>query len=233
MIILGIETATERLGAALRVNGTVFERHLDARTAHCELLTRFIGDLTAEAGINPTDIGFVAVSRGPGSFTGLRIGIATAMGLAYALGIRVCPVDTLAALAVRIPGTALVCPLINAKRGEAYTALYRATDALPETIVPPAAVPVERLIDLLAARNEHVTLTGPAAELFGERIADALGDRVTITTGESALPSAASVATCGEIMARDGLSVNPAAVTPLYLRRSDAELARDQGCRPS
>jgi len=232
MIVLGIDTATERLSAALIRGDAVYERRLDSRSSHCERLTVFIGELIGEAGIIGDDIDLVAVSIGPGSFTGLRIGIATAMGFAYALGIETVGVDTLMGLSFRAaePGS-LVCPLIDARRSEAYTAFYRMTDTVPETVVEPHAVPVAELGASLAVRDEPVTVTGPAAEKFRKRIEAAAGTELRFLPPERARVSSVSVARLGALLSGLGKTVHPAALKPRYLRRSDAELSRKKPSR--
>jgi tRNA threonylcarbamoyladenosine biosynthesis protein TsaB len=214
------------LSAALLVEGTVYERHTDSRSSHCELLTGFIEELAAEADIAFSDIGGIAVSNGPGSFTGLRIGLASAMGLAYGLGIQIAPVGTLTALAwnAAASGT-LVCPLIDAKRSEAYTAIMRSiVDGIPHIVMEPAAVPLDRLAVILRDLREPVVATGPAAERFRDVLENEVPG-IEFVPAEHALPNAVSVARIGEIMFRDGNSIDPSTVSPLYLRRSDAEIA--------
>jgi len=228
MTILGIETATERLGAALVTrDGRLFERHTDSRSSHCELLPGFITELSAESGVPLDRIEGIAVSAGPGSFTGLRIGIATAMGLACGLGIPACGVNTLAALAWNAAGGgALVCPLIDARRAEAYTAVYRIGMGEPETVVEPAAVPIARIAVILAGLGEPVTLTGPAAGTF-RPIIEAAGELpLEFLSAESAKPSAVAIARLGRIIFASGGGGSPASLSPVYLRRSDAELVK-------
>ena len=227
MIMLGIETATDRLGAALIDGDRVFERHTDSRSSHCELLAGFIGDITAEAGIGLTGIGGVAVSSGPGSFTGLRIGIATAMGFAYGLGIKTAGIGTLMALAVNAAEGAIVCPLIDAKRREAYTAVYRIGAGMPETIVEPVALPIPKLGALLSGLGERVMLTGPAGAMFHDQLNDTAGIDFPVITGDASKPSAVSVARLGMLAFLNGDGIDPAHLKPLYLRRSDAEILRD------
>ncbi|MFA6472001.1 MAG: tRNA (adenosine(37)-N6)-threonylcarbamoyltransferase complex dimerization subunit type 1 TsaB [Candidatus Latescibacterota bacterium] len=228
MVILGIETATERLSASLLLDGSaVLERNEDSRSSHCELLAQFVMELAKEAGIGLPEIDCIAVSVGPGSFTGLRIGIATAMGLAFGLGVETCGVSTLAALAFETgcPGK-LVCPLIDAKRSEAYAALYRTGDGFPETVIEPAAIPVTELSALLAGEHEPITITGPGAEKFRPILESAGGKQLTFIDRESAKPSAAAIARLGLLLFKSGESSNPAELKPVYLRRSDAELVK-------
>ena len=232
MIILGIETATERLSAALLVEdkGILIEHHEDSRTTHCELLTKFILDLTEEAGVNVEDIECIAVSTGPGSFTGLRIGISTAMGLAYGIGVKTCGVNTLMGLAwkKREHGF-LVCPVIDAKRSEVYTGLYRMNESdLPEIIHEACVIPVSKLADVISKTGEPITLTGPDAPKFSELLKDTLDGNLEVTISK---PSAEAIAEIGFELYRKNGGVSPIFLEPMYLRRSDAETARDRGCR--
>ena len=229
MIIIGIETATERLSASLLVeNDRIFERHKDSRSSHCELLTGLLLELVNEADVSFEEIDCIAVSVGPGSFTGLRIGIATAMGLAYGLGITACGINTLMGLAWNsIETGALVCPIIDAKRSEVYTALYRTGDNMPQTVIEPVAIPIAKLAEILLKRNEKVTITGPAAEIFRDILKDSPGISASFIPQDSAQPSARSIAELGLINFRLNGGVNPGILKPVYLRRSDAEIARD------
>ena len=228
MNILGIETATERLSAVLLVNGTLYQRNTDSRSSHCELLTGFIMELIEESPISINDIGGIAVSVGPGSFTGLRIGIATAMGLAYGLGIKAAGINTLMGLAWNTAASSpLVCPLIDAKRSQVYTAIYRTTDSLPAVVMEPSAVSMIKLAEILKTLDEPVTITGPFAEQFRKIISGINKTSISFIKSDFAKPSAESIARLGSIIFQRGESVNPAAIKPLYLRRSDAEIARD------
>ncbi|MFC1691976.1 tRNA (adenosine(37)-N6)-threonylcarbamoyltransferase complex dimerization subunit type 1 TsaB [Candidatus Latescibacterota bacterium] len=229
MNILGIETATERLSAALIHNGKVHSRSITSRSSHCELLARYILELVDEAGITATDIQGVSVSLGPGSFTGLRIGIATAMGLAYGLKAEVAGVNTLMAIAWNAskPG-ALVCPLIDARRFEVYSALYRTSEGVPSVIVSPSALTIPKLADTLNSFDEQVLITGPAAEKFKAAIEERTESSVSFITSEKAQPSGVAVAQIGLMMFHTGNSINPVALKPVYLKKSDAEIARDK-----
>ncbi|MBN1293522.1 MAG: tRNA (adenosine(37)-N6)-threonylcarbamoyltransferase complex dimerization subunit type 1 TsaB [Candidatus Latescibacteria bacterium] len=232
MIIIGIETATERLSASIIIEGEKkFELHKDSRSSHCELLTGFIMQLTGNHGVNLKSVDCIAVSTGPGSFTGLRIGIATAMGLAYGLGINTVPVNTLAALVWKTaPVNTLVCPLIDAKRSEVYTGLYRLTDGIPQIICEPAAVPVTKLGEILRSTTEQVTITGPSAEKFHNILINAEMVPISIAPVSKLKPSALAVAELGTLIFRESGGVNPALLQPVYLRRSDAEIARKKQC---
>ena len=126
-MILAIETATEVCAAAL-VNGgrTIAERSVTERNIHSERLLQLIDEILKEADVPPSGLTAVAVSIGPGSFTGLRIGLSTAKGLALALGIPLIPVPTLDAVAeaYRASNGGNFCAMIDAKREESFYAFY-------------------------------------------------------------------------------------------------------------
>ena len=228
MNILGIETATERLSVALLIDSIIYKRGTDSHSSHCELLTGFIRELIEECRITVGDIDGVAVSVGPGSFTGLRIGISTAMGLAYGLGLKAAGINTLAGLAWNAakPGT-LVCPLIDARRSQVYTAVYRLNESIPDVVMKPFAVPLAKLLEILQSLDEPVTVTGPFAEQFRKKLEKNSGTLLSFISPESAKPSAEAIARFGFMMFQRGETVNPAELKPLYLRRSDAEITRD------
>ena len=231
MTILGIESATEYLSAALIRDGLEpLVRSRQSLSSHCELLTGFFTELTEEAGISPNAIEGIAVSTGPGSFTGLRIGIASAMGLAYGLGIRTAPVGTLAALAFAsaAPGS-LVCPVIDAKRSEMYAGLFRLTDGIPDTVIEPSARSLDNLAGLLVKACEPVTITGPAAGLLHNHVSSHTLSSLSFITSPDAVPSAVSVSGLGLCIFEAGGAVEPAMIEPVYIRRSDAEILRDGG----
>ena len=127
MKVLALESATLSGGAAL-VDGErlLGEITLDVAVTHSERLMAAVDRLVAECGFSPRDLDGLAVSIGPGSFTGLRVGLATVKGLALALDLPIAPVPTLDALAARLPfAEAAVCPILDARKGEVYLSLYR------------------------------------------------------------------------------------------------------------
>lgn len=133
MRLLLIETATQVCSVAIADgNGVIAERRSTEPNAHSSQLTPFITQLLEECNLRPADIGGVCVSAGPGSYTGLRIGVSTAKGFCYALGIPLLSVPTLQGMAVQYYAQhpdydGLVCPMIDARRMECYTALFSNT----------------------------------------------------------------------------------------------------------
>jgi len=133
MLILQIETATTCCSAALSENGkTIAVQELNERNIHASSTTLFIEEVMRQAGKAMKDLSAVAVSKGPGSYTGLRIGVSTAKGLCYALDIPLIAVNTLQAMAagmisIKPDENALYCPMIDARRMEVYTGVWDAS----------------------------------------------------------------------------------------------------------
>jgi tRNA threonylcarbamoyladenosine biosynthesis protein TsaB len=222
MRLLALETATLAGGAALLDDGRlVGESRLDIALTHSERLMAVVDRLLQDCGCDVADLDALAVSIGPGSFTGLRVGVATAKGLALALEIEVAPVPTLDALAATLPfADAPVCPLIAARRGEVYCSLYRWTGSRMErqwdylALPPEAAVarldaPVIVLGDGLAACRPYLARLGPGVREAGP---------------VHALPSPAVVGALGHAILAASGGIPAEQLVPLYLRPSEAEL---------
>jgi len=141
-LILQIETATTACSVALTLNGEILAvKELNQRNVHAEVITVFIEEIFAAAGKTYRDVDAIAVSSGPGSYTGLRIGVSTAKGLCYAMDKPLIAVETMQAMADGIAATLadenlLLCPMIDARRMEVYTALF---DAKGNRIKPTSA----------------------------------------------------------------------------------------------
>ena len=126
-LILNIETSENVCSVAISKNGELIAKKEDAEgMSHAKLLAKFVDDILKENKIQPSDLSAVAVSKGPGSYTGLRIGVSFAKGLSYGLNIPLISVGTLEALAnaASKKHNTLICPMIDARRMEVYTALF-------------------------------------------------------------------------------------------------------------
>lgn len=180
MLILQIETATAVCSCSLSLNGEeVAVRELNEANVHIEKLTLLIEEVLSVVGNALEDLDAVAVSMGPGSYTGLRIGVSTAKGLCYALDIPLISVNTLDAMAsgfiekhAQAYGKYLICPMIDARRREVYSAIY--TSDL--TKVEPVAA---RIIDENSFQDVSNTLVlfGDGAEKFTDTF---LGDEKVV-----------------------------------------------------
>jgi tRNA threonylcarbamoyladenosine biosynthesis protein TsaB len=222
MRLLALETATLAGGAALLDDGRlVGESRLNIALTHSERLMAVVDRLLLDCGWDVRSLDALAVSIGPGSFTGLRVGAATVKGLALALEIPVAPVPTLDALAATLPfADAPVCPLLTARRGEVYGSLYRWTGSgmarqWDYLALPPAAAaarldaPVIVLGDGVAACRPHLARLGPGVREAGP---------------VHSLPSPAVVGALGHAILAAGGGIPAERLTPLYLRPSEAEL---------
>lgn len=127
-LILNIETATTNCSVSLGENGrAIFTKEINKGFTHSENLHRFISDVLKETKITPQQLNAIAISKGPGSYTGLRIGVSAAKGLCYALNIPMISINTLhiiSAIAIQKNNADLLCPMLDARRMEVYTALY-------------------------------------------------------------------------------------------------------------
>ncbi len=203
------------------------EMTLNINKTHSERLLPLIDEMLTASGIEREQIGAVAAAAGPGSFTGLRIGVATARALAQGLGIPAVPVCTLEALAEAVITPAiLICPLLDARRNQVYTALYRRSMQPPmglETVIGPAALSLEELVETLKAHKQPVVFLGEGLQSYPAELQKALPGQAVIAPGPFRLCRAALVAICGRRL----LAANPQAdyreLLPYYLRRPEAE----------
>jgi tRNA threonylcarbamoyladenosine biosynthesis protein TsaB len=219
MLVLALDTTTRGGSCALAREGRVL---IERTTESAEYAARLPGDLMAlldHAGVTLAGIDVFAVATGPGSFTGLRIGIATMQGLAFASSRPLIGVSTFDALAHRAnaPRTAT---WIDAWRGEVYAAVYRAGEPVGE----PSVTRPEHAI--AAVRGASTCFIGDGVATYRELIERELGAAATIAD-PVAPPLAGIIAQLASSAARRGESPPPHAIRPIYVRRSDAELVRD------
>lgn len=225
MPILGIETATLVSSVALATADTLLaEITLQTKKTHSELLMPHIAKILDSAGVKKTDLKAIAVSIGPGSFTGLRIGLATAKTLAYALKIPLIGVPTLAAMAYGcpVPGV-ILAPILDAQRGNVYQALFEWKDGRLQEIMPATVMEIDEVLASLAQYNTPVVLMGEAAVLHKEKIKQA-GHPLVIAAPHVIIQRASSVAGLGHRLIKEGVHHDVMALEPLYIRRSEAEV---------
>ena len=223
-MLLALETASETGGVALLDGETVLaERIVGARTPHyaAELLVS-LDAMLAELGRAERDIEALALSVGPGSFTGLRIGLATALGLAFGTERRIVPVPTLAALALgAAPGRAIV-PMLDARKGQVYAGVY--DDAGRPREVDRVVAPLALLREL-AGRGDRAELVflGPGARLYANEIWTVLGGAAEILPAARGEPRPERVGRLGARIRAAGGALEPHRVELRYLRPSQAE----------
>jgi tRNA threonylcarbamoyladenosine biosynthesis protein TsaB len=213
--LLAIETATEACSVALSIDGEVRERFEIAPRRHTELVLPWADELLAEAGIARTQLDAIAVGRGPGAFTGVRLAVALAQGMALALDLPVLPVSTLAVLAwpARVQ-KADVLAAIDARMGEVYLGWFRAAEVGGLHAIGPEWMARPEAVDLDAQSLVGVGSGFAAAE---GALARALLGRL-VACDPLALPHAADLARLGELAFARGEAVAPERVEPAYLR---------------
>lgn len=222
MKVLGIDTSTTLGGVALIDDQILIaETRLNVKVAHSERLMSEVALCVERTGLSLDDIDLFAVAIGPGSFTGLRVGVSTVKGLAYATGKQVAAVSTLEAFAwnaafSRYP----VCPLLDARKKEVYGAVFQWTDSGFVTQIPEGAYPIRSLVEGL---REPTLFLGEGALLYRADIEEVFGNNALFGSPEMMAPSPAHVAHLGLRNARNNRLVDPATLVPLYYRRSEAE----------
>ena len=224
MRILAVDTATEICGVGLSTTGKAQQVELSFSHGgtHAKHLMEGVRSILDLAGISLADVDAYAVTRGPGSFTGLRIGISTVKGMAMAMGKPVAGVSSLAVLAHQAgKSEELICPMLDARRREVYWAVYRWQDdslvaVLPEQVGPPAQV------------GDHITgpcrFIGNGARLYQKEISGHLRHTACWMTGENARIRIGWVARLARRNLLEGISDDIRTFGPVYLRKSDAEL---------
>jgi tRNA threonylcarbamoyladenosine biosynthesis protein TsaB len=234
--ILALDTSTHAGSVAVRRDGLQLAEHVGPdHVPHARRLPGEILDLLRSCGLSLADVSLYAVASGPGAFTGLRIGIATIQGLAFAQGRLVVGVSALEALAyavraeaVRV-GLPLIAAWMDAARGEVFTSLFAAEaedrlSCLDEPAVGSPETTLARWSSLAGTRG--VLFVGNGAVRYQDTIAAALGDDSRVLPRVPVL--AGVIAELADAAAARGLAAPPHAVRPLYVRRPDAELARDR-----
>lgn len=221
MLTLAVETATSVCSVALCRDGKLIaEYNVDAGMTHSEGLLPQIDQLLSRAHINKKDIDLVAVSMGPGSFTGLRIGLATAEAMAYSWQCCLHGVDTLEALAYNLPlEDFILSPVLDAQKGNFYQAVFKWENGRLIKLADTEVVSKETML-------ERIAIYGTKAILFGEcRKIDAeqLPQWVSIAPQNLVMPKAASVAAVAERYFDAEADKKIFGLEPYYIRRSEAE----------
>jgi tRNA threonylcarbamoyladenosine biosynthesis protein TsaB len=226
MKILAIETSTMLGGVAVMddKDGLVSEVRVNVKATLSERLMTGLDFVLSQSGLGLDDMDVLAVSTGPGSFTGLRIGLSTAKGLSFSTGLPIVAVPTLEAFAWGLPcGPHPVCPMLDARKKEVYAGLFAHKDGDMTRLIEERACKAAELLDRLG-NYEGVIFTGEGALLYRELIVDTLGARAHFAPPAVMVPSPASLAHLGLKLALQGRFSDPASLKPFYIRKSEAEL---------
>ncbi|WP_198303938.1 tRNA (adenosine(37)-N6)-threonylcarbamoyltransferase complex dimerization subunit type 1 TsaB [Aeromonas veronii] len=216
--ILAVDTATEACSAALLVGNKLFSRWEEAPRDHTRKILSMVQAVLEDAGISLSDLDAIAFGRGPGSFTGVRIGISVAQGLAFGAGVPLIGISTLAAMAqgaYRLDGAEQVLTAIDARMNEVYFGRYELIDGRMQLVGDEVVSDPAALVDVRGKLAGPVTCVGTGFETYGETLsglADELAvSQVRFPAAEDMLPLARSAWLAGE-------AVPVEQATPVYLR---------------
>ena len=227
MKILALETSAKSVSAAVTENGAVLASAYQNRgLTHSVTLMPLIDGMLHTAGLSLDDIGLIAAANGPGSFTGLRIGVSAAKGLAWAKELPCCGVSTLAAMArTAADFQGLIIGAMDARRQQIYHALFRGENSRVLRVTQDCAVSLEELASLLRDMPEEKLVVGDGAALCADYLSTA-GISCRMADEHHRMQSAVGVALCAEEMAAQGETVTAQHLEPVYLRLSQAERER-------
>ena len=230
MKILGIDSSGLVATVALISDGIVVAEYtIHNKKTHSQTLMPMISEMLSMAEVTPEELDAIAVSEGPGSFTGLRIGASVAKGLAWTLQIPIVPVSSLMGLAanVEIPEQ-YVCPIMDARRNQVYTAVYKTTEGIPQLLEEPDVISIEAAIEKAEKYGDGITYLGDGVPVFEKTILEKSMNAPGFVAPSRRYQCASSIARLGEYLYQKGEYVSAEQFAPVYLRKSQAEREREE-----
>lgn len=234
MIILAIDSSTPVAGVAIIDKEKIWaESFLNTGYTHSEFLMPMIESIFQKANLQPQDIDAIAVSKGPGSFTGLRIGMVTGKSLAQVLGKKLISVPTLDILAFNLWGQGgIICPILNARKNEVYTALYEMQGQELVRLNDYTAIGPFDLAEKLKVMKQEIRFLGDGVPVYKELLQKELGSQAKWVPITHLLPKASSLGLLGLQLLEKGQEEDIYTLEPLYIRRSEAEVSwEEKACR--
>ncbi|MDD2272750.1 MAG: tRNA (adenosine(37)-N6)-threonylcarbamoyltransferase complex dimerization subunit type 1 TsaB [Desulfuromonadaceae bacterium] len=227
MNILAIDTSTSLASIAVAVDDQIVAESLlnTNRTLSARIVPE-IERILATAGLTIADIDLFASSIGPGSFTGVRGGVATIQGLALAFAKPCVGFSSLSLLAMNFShATTRVCPMIDARKSELYAALFDCSSSLPSPLISDCVLPPAALLDQISATTEGaVIFVGDGAVRYHDQIAERMGNRAIFASFPLNNTHAANGIILAQHASKEGRLLEPGQLLPVYLRASDAEI---------
>lgn len=210
--------------AILRDDTLAGEYTFNHKKTHSQTLLPMLDEVVKMLEFDINSVDAIAVAAGPGSFTGLRIGSATAKGLGLALNKPIISVSTLEGLAYNLYHVkGLICPIMDARRNQVYTAIYRFDADEMIEVLEPSAISIDELKEKLSTIEEDVTFVGDGIPVFQEQLKESLGDRCYFAPPHLARQRAGAIACLGGRYMREGKIESAREHKPVYLRLSQAE----------
>lgn len=236
MLILAIDSATPVAGVALMDDGRLIkEEFSNYKKTHSETLMLMVDRVLRESECSVNQVDAIAVTTGPGSFTGLRIGLAAVKGLSMAVGMPVVGVSTLDTLAHNICASdALVCPLLDARKQEVYCGFYDVTGKMPLPLLEAMACSPEEFLDhalkvAAAFKKDRIIILGDGYYPYTEFFVEKLGKKLVIPPPHLMLPRASALASLGTDKFARGQFEDIIKLRPSYIRLSEAESRLGRG----
>lgn len=228
MKLLAIETSSLVASAAVLEDDIVIaEYSVNHKKTHSQTLLPMIDEIFKRVEMDVSEMDAIAVAKGPGSFTGLRIGSATAKGLAQALNIPIVPVPTMAAMAYRFYGNEnLICPMMDARRHQVYTGLYTFKDGELVTVLEQCPMDVKELAEICNRKGKPIIVTGDGIPSYRKDLEESLTVSYLFAPANCSRQSAAAVGALGYVLYRQGIIESAEEHVPDYLRVSQAERER-------
>ena len=223
MKILALDTSALVASAAITENGKVLAEYtLNYKLTHSQTIMPMIDEIVKMTETDLNTIDYIACSSGPGSFTGVRIGAATAKGIVHVLNKPIVAVPTLEALAYNIFGTdKFICPIMDARRKQVYNAVYVPEGKKLDVILEEDTRIIDDVLDYVKDVDCDVIFVGDAVSLYKDKIAEL--DNAIIAPASCNMQRAACVAALAEVYIEEGKYMNGAEFAPEYLRKSQAE----------
>jgi tRNA threonylcarbamoyladenosine biosynthesis protein TsaB len=223
MRILGIDTSTKYAGIAVLDDGNLIAQSImQFKATHSEKLLPEIAHILEIMRIPLETIDYYAITVGPGSFTGLRVGVSTLKGLAYCTGKYIIPVSSLEVIARRIVLVEKpICPILDARKKEVYTALFQWNEGKLLRIKKDSVLTIEKLAEWI---NEQTIFTGDGVSIYKEKISALFGTKAIFIDSIYGIPSPEIVATVAQEKLREGFFISARELEPIYLRKSEAEI---------
>ena len=223
MRILGIDTSTKYAGVAVIEDGTLLAQSaMQFMASHSEKLLPEIAHILEIMKIPLETIDYYAITVGPGSFTGLRVGISTVKGLAFVTGKNVVPVSSLKVIARGFPYVDFpICPVMDARKKEVYSAIFKWQNQKLVRVKKDTVLSIDMLTEWI---EDKTVFAGDGAILYKDKLIEKLGDKAVFAEPIYSIPSPEIVAIIGEEKVREGAFISAKQLQPLYLRKSEAEI---------
>lgn len=230
MKILGIDTSGSALSVAVTDGSKLrAEYWIDRGLTHSQQLMPLTDRLLYDLNLTVEDMDAFACAKGPGSFTGLRIGVATVKALGFAMKKPVVGINTLEALCYNMPGAeGVLCPMLDARHEQVFTAAYRWHGERLETLLPPQALPVSDIMAALKPYGERVWTLGDGALTYDAIVREVLGTAAATPPASLRMPRASSVAWAAACALAAGKPADGKDLKPEYLRKSQAEQEKER-----